>query len=87
MRQEIVFEGEHSQNAAKKNRPEKISDPNEDWLSFCVLQVMENRAHGYPIHNKNRRESDIEETIGPRAEDSSLNDRRDQNRDPKNDEL
>ena len=48
---------------------------------------MEKRAQSYPVHYKNRREPDIEEIISFRAKDGSLDDGRDQNRDPKRQQL
>ena len=87
VRQEIVFEGEDGQNTAKKKRPEKVTERNENWFPSGLLQKMEQRAQAYPIHHKNRRQADIEEIISFRAKDGSLDYRRDQNRDPKSQQL
>lgn len=45
MRQEIVFESEHCQNAADQNRPEQVRNPNVNRLASCVLEKEENAAN------------------------------------------
>ncbi len=67
VRQEVIFEGEDGQKTAKKERPEHVPKPNKDRFTSRLLEKMEERAQGYAIHHKNRREPQIEEIIGFRA--------------------
>ena len=59
MGKKIVFDSEDGQNAANKNGPRQIRNPNVNRLSSYMLQERENGVDCKPIKHEQQSEPDI----------------------------